>query len=114
MKSVLWGFLGHTACGLLFHCTPWTQAALSSKFRTPRAPSSPHARPKAKAREEAHSPVRVVPLSGTIAPYGSARLLVTFHPPAAARSKGFGAQQVEAEEAARGYDYVVQVGPRKL
>lgn len=65
---------------------------------------------QAKAREEAHPVVRVSPLSGAVPPYGSMWLVATFSPPVDGRSKGFGAQEAEEEDAARIFDYVVQVG----
>lgn len=40
--------------------------------------------------------------------YSSTQLVVTFHPPAAQRAKGFASKQPEAEEEARLFDYVVQ------
>ncbi|KAI8473771.1 MAG: hypothetical protein J3K34DRAFT_497953 [Monoraphidium minutum] len=64
---------------------------------------------RAKAREEADAAVRVWPLAGSIPAYGTARLAVAFQPPPGGRAKGFHAQAPEEDEAARAFDYVVQV-----
>jgi hypothetical protein len=64
---------------------------------------------QAKAREEADSAVRVSPLAGAVPPYGTARLVVSFQPPHAARAQGFQSKELGEDEAMRVFDYVVQV-----
>lgn len=64
---------------------------------------------QAKAREASDQAVRVTPLTGIVPPYGVTRLSVTFQPPVTQRQRGFAGQGLEEGEAARAFDYVVQV-----
>jgi len=64
---------------------------------------------KAKAREERDQAVRVSPLTGVIPPFSATQLIVSFHPPRAARATGFAAQAPDPAAADRAFDYTVQV-----
>lgn len=64
---------------------------------------------QAKLREDKELVVRVSPISGTIAPYSTAQLTVTFRPPAAAQAKGFKAQPLDVQQQPQLFDYLLQV-----
>lgn len=64
---------------------------------------------QAKAREETGSMLRVTPLMGTIPPFSSTQLHVTFKPAAEAPAKGFSAQPLTPQQATLPFEGMLQV-----